>query len=485
MMRHAAFPYAPSVVRGGTILLLGTLCLPIGRDAIAQPTDPLPTPSEAGVSPPSASPSMGTSNPALGIPPAGATFTPDTRSDPGFADRPNETVVDQTYGSTARTVGPNGEVLEGLHLQDYDGLLPGDAGYVDEVPSEHVVQTGDTLWDISGNYFGDAYLWPKVWSWNEQVTNAHWIFPGDRIRLRDTSAEANVAVSGNTFDFNRRQPPRAEPKTFVLSQIAFISSDDFDTALKVIGGGDANVMMSTLDTVYMSYDHGNPPVPGERLVVYAPTEKVRELKGRGVAGHVVQIMGEVEVRSVSREAAEGVIVNALNPIERGFRVGPLRRIFQRIETIPAEQSVTGYVIATLTTTGPIAIKSRQSKRDEQKYMLAADQQYVIVDLGEADGVKVGNVLEVIQKGDGFTKKRVFAIPYEDGWPRRLLGKLVVVDVQEKTALAAVTYARQEFERGDHVELRGPGLHSTPDAAVATEQTQARPAYRLGGSAASD
>src|SRR5690606_222565 len=234
-------------------------------------------------------------------------------------------------------------------------------------------------------------------------------------------------------------------------------------SMKVIGGGDAKVMMATFDTAYLSYVKDKPPIPGERLVVYAPTEKVRGLKGREVVGYVVQIMGEVEIDAVAREAAEGKIVNALNPVERGFRVGPLRRMFRRVETTPAERSASGFVIATLTTTGPIAIQSRQPRREEQKYTLAGDEQYIIVDLGEKDGVQVGNVLEIVQKGDAYTKKRVFAIPYEDGWPRRLLGKAVIVDVQEETSLAAVTYARQEFERGDHVELRGPGLHAPEES----------------------
>ena len=92
-----------------------------------------------------------------------------------------------------------------------------------------------------------------------------------------------------------------------------------------------------------------------------------------------------------------------------------------------------------------------------------------MNLGEAEGVREGNVLQVVRKGDAYTKKRVFSIPYEDGWPRRVLGALVVVQVLPHTSLAMTTFSRREFERGDHVELRGPGLDQ-----AAQQQQSGRP-----------
>ena len=50
-------------------------------------------------------------------------------------------------------------------------------------PEYYVVQEGDTLWEISSRFLGNAYYWPKLWSINEQVTNPHWIYPGNRIRF--------------------------------------------------------------------------------------------------------------------------------------------------------------------------------------------------------------------------------------------------------------------------------------------------------------
>jgi nucleoid-associated protein YgaU len=46
------------------------------------------------------------------------------------------------------------------------------------------VKKGDTLWDICDGYFGNPWQWPRVWSYNPDILNPHWIFPGDVVRLR-------------------------------------------------------------------------------------------------------------------------------------------------------------------------------------------------------------------------------------------------------------------------------------------------------------
>ncbi len=398
---------------------------------------------------------------AFGTPPAGAEFDPGTQADPGFVERGQTRGADRTYGSTARSIGPDGQVIGGLQITD-DPFAGDQPTLADEVPEFHTVQEGDTLWDISSFYFHDPYMWPKVWSWNEHITNAHWIFPGDRIRLFDPNQPRRRARAQETdrgLRFSRtKTPERTRRDPYLLNQFVFVDAKDFETSMKVVGGAEAAVMMGTLDTLYMDYDRGNPPIPGERLMVYAPTRKVWDTKRKNVLGYIVQVMGEVEVGDIARKTAEGLVVNSLNPIERGYRVGPLRRQFRRVEPTEASRSASGEIVMTLNSTGPIRLgKNRKKPRKGKQELLAGEEQFVITDLGKADGVELGNVLEVVRKGDEYTPKRVFHIPYEDGWPRRVIGTVLVVDVQDETSLGVVTYARRELERGDHVELRGPGL----------------------------
>ncbi len=405
---------------------------------------------------------------ATGVPPAGAEFSPDSSADPGARRRSAPGAADgASFGSTATTVAPDGSLISGLQIYD-PNLAPDEPGYADDVPDYHIVQRGDTLWDISGYYLVDPYLWPKLWSWNEHVTNAHWIFPGDRVRLYDPLV-GRRRDDGPSIEYKRTQLPRGRGEgTYMLNQVAFVDASEFETSMKISGGGDAKVMMSTLDTVYMSYDNGNPPIPGERLVVYSPTQEVRDPDDKKILGYIVQLMGEVEVDAVARKAAEGTVTKAINPVERGYRVGPLRRVYRRIETKEATASATGVIAAALTGTGPTNIKMKKTKKSLPLETLAGDQQFVVVTLGASSGVEVGNVLRVIRKGDEYTEKRVFNIPYEEGWPRRVTGALLVVEVQENMSLAAVVYARRELEQGDHVELQGPELQGGSGPGTASE-----------------
>ena len=67
------------------------------------------------------------------------------------------------------------------HAQDtirFTGLSP---EAVSQLPDQYLIQPGDTLWDISSKFLGNSENWPRLWSINEQITNPHWIYPGNRI----------------------------------------------------------------------------------------------------------------------------------------------------------------------------------------------------------------------------------------------------------------------------------------------------------------
>ena len=56
-------------------------------------------------------------------------------------------------------------------------------------PESYVVQKGDTLWDISGQYLAEPWLWPRLWNINPQIANPHWIYPGDVLHLSWVNGE--------------------------------------------------------------------------------------------------------------------------------------------------------------------------------------------------------------------------------------------------------------------------------------------------------
>jgi hypothetical protein len=363
-------------------------------------------------------------------------------------------------------VGPNGQVTYGPNGQGQagaPGAAPGgyyygggDQGapmdyqgddnepiFAGPTPELHVVRTGDTLWDICQLYFADPWQWPKVWSYNPQVTNPHWIYPGDLIRLlpRGMFAEQQPTATNNPPEQTDTQPtdniPPPQQRTNVgLKQRAFVEKSDLDKSIAVDGSVDEKELLSIGDSIYLSYPANNPPKVGQRYSVYKPDNQVKH--GGKDVGSYVKILGTVEVVSVKQDKrARAVIVDANQEIERGAKVGPLVKDFQNVTPVPPNVDAQGSIVALLT-----------------KDQLIGQGEIVFVDLGKDSGVQVGNRMKVVRRGDALPPKSKNTIGQDDRrFPVRALGEVVIVEVGDKVSIALVTLAVQEMGIGDIVAMQ--------------------------------
>jgi hypothetical protein len=311
-------------------------------------------------------------------------------------------------------------------------------------PELHVVKRGDTLWDICWYYFNDPWQWPKVWSYNPQVSNPHWIYPGDLVRLLPQGMIA-ATLPPPTDDVEpdterSYAPPPARRLEVSLRDVAFLERDDLERSIILEGSTDAKELLSDGDAVYLRYQEGAPPKVGQRYGIYEADQPVVHPRTGKRLGSYVRVLGELEITSVKKDKrARATILRASQEIGRGALVGPLITRLRTVPPVPNEVDLQGTVVDILGADeiiGPGAV--------------------VFIDLGASSGLKVGNRLSIIRRGDALIEEAgpVDLVGQDDRrYPARALGEIVVVEVGDAVSIGLVTLAVEEMGAGDLVLMQ--------------------------------
>ena len=336
-----------------------------------------------------------------------------------------------TYGGAQQPAGPTGYYVDDSG-NSYDEPSEIHNG---PVPELHVVRSGDTLWGICWTYFNDPWQWPKIWSYNAQITNPHWIYPGDLVRL----LPRGVFSKGTTPEPDKRpdQPPPARKTEVGLKQVAFIEQSDLEKSMVIEGATDEKYLLGDNDSIYIAYPSGKPPQIGTRYTIYDQDTSVKGPNGKAV-GAYVRILGTVEIVSVKEDKhARGVIVEANHEIERGAKIGPLLKTFKTVPPAAPNVDAQGNVVAMLT-------------QDQ----LIGQGEVIFVDLGKGSGLEVGNRMFVVRRGDAYPKQMDREVGQDDRkFPARALGEIVIVEVGDNISVGLVTLSVQEMSIGDIVMMQ--------------------------------
>jgi hypothetical protein len=300
-----------------------------------------------------------------------------------------------------------------------------------KIPPYHVVKQGDTLWDVCDHYYNDPWAWPQLWAFNKGITNPHWIYPGDRIRLLGASAPKK---GGEPLRVRRTRDRTEGP--ILLKQNGFADPTELEKSGSVSGSKQERLLLSERDELYLGKMGHLNPQPGQAYTVYRVRKKLVSPDGTHV-GHLVDIRGTVRIKKVDKnKAATGVITESVNPIERGDRVGPLRRRFRRLPVTPADKTITGRVI------GGFADK-----------VYHGINELIFIDKGANHGVRKGNRFLVMQWGDGYKRLLQDEDDENPEFPREVTAEVLIIDLRKNASVGLITRATKETKAGDYVKMR--------------------------------
>lgn len=336
------------------------------------------------------------------------------------------------------------------------------------VPDVHLVQKGDTLWDLCDHYFHNSWEWPSVWSYNPQIQNPHWIYPGDQVRLRhpnQISASNRIesrSITGKPgFSDRRTRVPR---DTVFLRDQGFIGDPKRDVWGELVGAVEEQMLLSDGNHVYLVMRPGVDLKVGQDLTVFREVRQPDNVSGaRKPPGQVVAVSGTVKVDRFDPKTrvARALITESVDTIERGAKVGPVGRQFDVVPPKPNTHAVEARVLTSL-----------------YPHVYLAQNQVVFIDRGSQDGLAPGNTLLVLRHGDTWRgslttnskmlrdrlrmdspeRVDVETTPLSgdnDKFPEEALAELRVLRAEKFSSIALVTQSRREVVPGDRaVAVKG-------------------------------
>jgi len=339
----------------------------------------------------------------------------------------------------------------------------------------HAIKSGDTLWALAQQYYGNAYLWPQLWESNTWITDAHWIYPGDVLLVEGEAAAAAVVpkdgtaaettgeqtMAESTVGSSLLQPDtgtggiavariQRESRPVPLATEADIycygyvgrpdeplpnmieSFEDVETRYVPRATPDTPASASLTDLIYVRGGASTGLVAGETYLAVEPGELVYHPTTGALLGRRYLYVGQVRILCTEDGRSRAMVVQACREIPVGARLKPIPQLpipIARVPDLPAwcdppSGRTTGTII------------------DSREWTLGlVEGNLVQIDLGSENQLQPGDFLTVYR-----------ASPRSDQ-PRQVLGEIGVLTTEAKTATAVVVAARRELVIGDSVEMR--------------------------------
>lgn len=319
------------------------------------------------------------------------------------------------------------------------------------VKDYHVVEKGDTLYDLSARYVGDVYDWPLLWSYNPHITNPHWIYPGDIVYLRPAPEEIVRPEDQGPKKITSRKMLPAE---YHMSVGGFIEKKELPYVGRIVASPKQANMLGELDKVWVGFgDKAYTESEAESLSDsekvsfkgvddlkvgsrFAIVKKVSEIKDEEdeVLGHKYIVLGSLRVTEVKNKPYlhEAEITQSWREIERGALLVPYERQIKRVTPFKADRNLVAKIVDTV---DPI--------------QALGEFHYVFVNKGAKDGVRTGFRFFVYQRDEGLTPA-YRELPKEIPFQR--VGQVMIIDVRENYSTGLVVDSLKEMRVGDRLEM---------------------------------
>lgn len=247
-------------------------------------------------------------------------------------------------------------------------------------PTKYVVQKGDTLWDISGKFLKKPWYWPKIWNVNPQISDPHWIYPGDVLTLVWIDGKPYIKREASTHKDSPIPTINAETvKTFLRNDVILpYDQSELDKLPFVAGNNEERRLFAETKNVYVNGKLNK----GQQYGIYHKGQPLVNDDGEKVAYHAI-FAGVVVGGNQDGKFNRAYLVKNKDAVLNGDYVLPLNDDNgYNLYFVPKAATVDSSIIALA----------------EESSSVAGQYDTVIVGKGRKDGVSVGDVFVIGRPG---------------------------------------------------------------------------------------
>jgi hypothetical protein len=330
--------------------------------------------------------------------------------------------------------------------------------FVRNYPQSYIVQDGDTINRIAGQFLTDPSAWSDFWLSTPYRESDSDIRPGDVIRVEFINGRARLVAQRGDLRLERLAPQMREigvtseipeiPLEDIQSSFSsnrIVPQDAYDNAPYIISPVKRNLVIGTGDEIYA---RGDWPAGASFFEIYRQVNSYSDPESRReLSVELVTVGSATIVGEESRDIKRLLVNSSKEEIKAGDHLLlreelPLDSVIYPTEP---DRQIQGRVISMTNTE-----------------RMASQLDSVLIDVGSRDGLASGHVLSIKQTGDQIVDetdrerkslvRRLFSIAADEKveMPRHEVGTLLVYRVFDNLSYGVILSSNEPARIGDMV-----------------------------------